>query len=99
VSDLLSYARILALSLAGGVIAQVVNLLGTMSGLSIVGFIAFIAALAVGHGLNIALSLLSAFVHAARLQYIEFFGKFYEDGGKPFEPVALDPKYVNISGE
>ncbi|GHU38879.1 hypothetical protein FACS1894105_13230 [Clostridia bacterium] len=98
VSDLLSYARILAIALAGGVISMVINLLGTMGGFGYgLGIIALLIALAVGHLLNIALSLLGAFVHAARLQYIEFFGKFYENGGKPFTPVIPEPKYTSIA--
>lgn len=95
-ADVLSYARILALGLSGAVIAMVVNLLGTMAGAP-AGFFTLILATAVGHSLNMALSLLGAFVHAARLQYIEFFGKFYEDGGRPFSPAAFDATYSDIA--
>ncbi len=94
-SDLLSYSRILALGLAAAVIAQVMNILGTMGGLSVVGIIAFIAAFLIGHLLNIALNVLGTFVHTSRLQYIEFFNKFYEDGGRPFEPALPSDKYTN----
>ncbi len=94
VSDLLSYSRILALGLAAGVIAQVVNILGTMGGASIIGFIGLIVAFALGHVLNFAINVLGTFVHASRLQYIEFFGKFYEDGGRPFKAAVPSSKYT-----
>ena len=94
VSDLLSYSRILALGLAAGVIAQVVNILATMGGPTIVGFIALVLAFLLGHLLNIAINVLGTFVHTSRLQYIEFFGKFYEDGGVAFEPAEPSDKYT-----
>lgn len=88
-SDLLSYSRILALGLAAGVIGQVVNLVGTMGGATAFGFVALIAACLIGHTLNLAINILGSFVHTSRLQYLEFFNKFYEDGGEKFE--ALEP--------
>ena len=94
VSDLLSYSRILALGLAASVIAQVVNTMGTMGGASIVGFLMMVVIFVVGHILNLAINVLGTFVHTSRLQYIEFFGKFYEDGGKPFDPIAPSDKYT-----
>ncbi len=93
-SDLLSYSRILALGLAAGVIAQVVNILGTMGGPTVIGFIALIVAFVVGHLLNVAINVLGTFVHTSRLQYIEFFNKFYEDGGIAFEPMVPSDKYT-----
>jgi V/A-type H+-transporting ATPase subunit I len=93
VADLLSYSRILALGLASAIIAQVINILGTMGGVSVVGFIAFVVALVIGHLLNLAINVLGTFVHTSRLQYIEFFGKFYEDGGVPFEPAEPSERY------
>lgn len=98
-SDLLSYSRIFALGLSGAIIGQVMNILGTLGGNSIVGFIALILIFIVGHVLNLALSLISAFVHTARLQYIEFFGKFYVDGGRPFNPAKINTKYSEITEE
>lgn len=92
-SDLLSYSRILALGLASAVIGQVVNILATMKGASFIGFIMMILVFCLGHVLNLAISVLGTFVHTARLQYIEFFGKFYEDGGVPFRPMAPADKY------
>ncbi|MBR4296141.1 MAG: V-type ATP synthase subunit I [Clostridia bacterium] len=94
VSDLLSYSRILALGLAASVIAQVINTMGTMGGPNIVGFLMMIAVFIVGHLLNLAINVLGTFVHTSRLQYIEFFGKFYEDGGKPFKPAVPSDKYT-----
>lgn len=97
VSDLLSYSRILALGLATGVIANVVNIMGTLAGKSIVGVLAFIAIFLFGHALNLAINALGSYVHASRLQYVEFFGKFYEGGGKPFAPLKANTKYVIVT--
>lgn len=94
ISDLLSYSRILALGLAAGVIAQVVNVMGTMGGMTIPGFIMMIAVFLIGHLLNLAINVLGTFVHTSRLQYIEFFGKFYEDGGRPFKAAVPSNKYT-----
>ena len=82
---MLSYSRILALGLASAVIAQVINLIGTMNS-GFIGFIIMILVFLFGHALNLAINLLGTFVHTSRLQYLEFFGKFYEDGGVPFKP-------------
>ena len=97
-SDLLSYSRLLALGLATGVIASVVNQMGSMLGRSIPGVILFLAVFLVGHTFNLAINLLGAYVHTCRLQYVEFFGKFYEGGGKEFTPFVSDTKYVEIKG-
>ena len=93
VSDLLSYSRVLSLGLASAVIGSVFNLLGTLAGPSFFGLILFVIAVLVGHTLNIAINLLGTFVHTSRLQYIEFFGKFYESGGRAFVPLEPKPKY------
>ncbi len=93
VSDLLSYSRILSLGLASAVIASVFNLIGTMGGFSLGGILIFIVAVLIGHTLNIAINVLGSFVHTSRLQYIEFFGKFYEDGGRAFIPLEPTAKY------
>lgn len=98
-SDVLSYSRLLALGLATGVIASVVNQMGSMGGKSVIGVIVFILVFLVGHTLNIGINLLGAYVHTCRLQYVEFFGKFYEGGGKAFEPFMLKTKYVDIKEE
>lgn len=98
-SDVLSYSRLLALGLATGVIASVVNQMGSMFGSGIVGFIAFLIVFVVGHSMNMAINLLGAYVHTNRLQFVEFFGKFYEGGGRPFNPFKQETKYVDIKEE
>ncbi len=98
-SDLLSYARIMALGLSGAVIGQVMNQLGAMGGNSFLGLILFIAVFVVGHTFNLAISLLGAYVHTSRLQYIEFFGKFFEGGGRTFRPLVNNTNYVTIIKE
>ncbi len=99
ISDILSYARLLALGLATGVIAQVVNTMGSLFGGGIAGLILFVLIFAVGHAINFAINMLGAFIHSARLQYVEFFGKFYIDGGEPFEPFRAKTKYIRIENE
>ena len=91
--DVLSYSRLMALMLAGSVIAQVFNTLGAIPGNIIVFLIISLA----GNALNFALNLLGCYVHDLRLQCLEYFGKFYEDGGKPFKPLMADTKYVDIT--
>ena len=92
-SDLLSYSRILALGLVASVIAQVINMLTSLGASGPIGFIFMVIVMILGHGLNLAINLLGTFVHAARLQYIEFFGKFYEDGGEAFKPALPAEEY------
>ena len=98
-SDLLSYCRILALGLAAGVVGQVINLLATMGGPTPGGFILLVAVMIFGHALNMAINILGSFVHTSRLQYLEFFGKFYEDGGVPFKPVLPSDKYSTVEAD
>jgi V/A-type H+-transporting ATPase subunit I len=95
-SDILSYARILALVLATSVIATVVNMLGMLAGPTVGGYIMFAIIGLLGHALNLALSGLSAFVHASRLQYVEMFGKFFVGGGTFWDPFRRETKYVKI---
>ena len=96
ISDLLSYSRLLALGLTTGVMAQVFNMLSTMMGKSVVGFIFMIIIFIAGHLINIGLNALGSYVHTMRLQYVEMFSKFYEGGGKEFEPFSLQSKYIKI---
>jgi len=96
-SDTLSYSRILALGLSTGVIAMVVNSLVQIAwGFPIIGWIIGILIFAGGHLFNLAIGLLGGFVHSMRLQFVEFFGRFYEAGGKPFQPVKLVNKYIEF---
>ena len=95
-SDVLSYSRLLALGLATGVIAQVINMMGSMGGRSVIGVIMFIIVFIVGHALNFAINVLGAYVHTNRLQFVEFFGKFYEGGGRPFKAFQTANKYTEI---
>ena len=93
--DILSYSRLMALMLAGSVIAQVFNTLGAIPG----NIIVFIIISMAGNALNFALNLLGCYVHDLRLQCLEYFGKFYEDGGKPFQPLAINTKFVDIEND
>lgn len=93
-SDILSYARLLALGLATGIIANVVNTLGRLLGGSAVGFIFMVVVLIFGHTFNMAINLLGTYVHTSRLQYVEFFGKFYEGGGRLFTPFKIKTKFI-----
>lgn len=96
VSDLLSYSRIMALGLSGAVVGSVVNKMGAMGGGGVFGALLLIFAVVIGHTFNLAISVLGAYVHTSRLQYIEFFGRFYEDGGRIMKPLENKTKYVNI---
>jgi len=95
--DVLSYARLLALGLATGGIAMVINTVALMAkGIPVIGYLAMILVLAGGHTLNIAVNALGGFVHSARLQYVEFYPKFFEGGGKRFKPFARELKYTRL---
>ena len=95
-SDILSYVRLMALMLAGSVLAQVFNTLGGVFG----SVIFFVIVSLIGNVLNLALNLLGCYVHDMRLQFLEFFGRFYEDGGKAYEPLGQhNTKYVEIIKE
>jgi V/A-type H+-transporting ATPase subunit I len=85
--------RIMALGLSSAIIAQVVNVLGSMSDSVVGGIIGMTIAFIFGHTLNLALNVLGTFVHTSRLQYIEFFNKFFEDGGSKFEPLSPSDEY------
>ncbi len=95
--DVLSYSRIMALMLAGSVVGQVFNSIAAMpsaKGVTVFSFIIFVVIFLVGHTLNFALNLLGCFVHDLRLQCLEYFGKFYEDGGRPFDPLRLRTRFA-----
>ena len=95
-SDVLSYSRLFALALTTGVIGTVINQLGIMAGKTWYGWILAAAVLIGGHVFNIAINVLGAFVHTSRLQYIEFYGKFYQGGGRLFKPLGMRTKYRDI---
>lgn len=97
--DLISYARLMALGLSGGFIALSVNQICAMVGLKPITMIFVIIIFLFGQTFNLMLSLLGAYVHSARLIYVEFFGKFYEGGGKEFKDFKIDEKYINIKEE
>ena len=96
--DVLSYSRIMALMLAGGAVGKVFNIVAVMPaqsfGLNVLTGLAFVIIFLLGHGINFALNLLGCYVHDLRLQCLEFFGKFYADGGKPFRPLKYSGTYV-----
>ena len=96
--DVLSYSRIMALMLAGGVVGKVFNTVAVMpaqsSGVNVFTMLAFVIIFVLGHAINFALNILGCYVHDLRLQCLEFFGKFYSDGGKPFRPLKFGGKYV-----
>ena len=93
--DILSYSRIMALMLAGSVIATVFNTIGGIANTLWL----FIPVFIIGHSLNFALNLLGCYVHDLRLQCLEYFGKFYKDGGRAFKPLEVSTKYYDIAEE
>lgn len=94
VGDILSYTRITALVLSTSVIAMVVNMFAKMIGFGFPNCFVTIVILLLGHTMNIMLSGLSAYVHTTRLHYVEFFGHFYDGGGKLFKPLSVHTKYT-----
>ncbi|MDR0928967.1 MAG: V-type ATP synthase subunit I [Oscillospiraceae bacterium] len=96
-SDLLSYMRLFGMGLATGVIGMVFNMLvGLLMDMGFIGWILGVPLLVFFHMFNFAINALGAYVHSCRLQYIEFFSKFYEDGGIPFTPLNQTTTYVAI---
>ena len=98
-SDVLSYSRLFALGLTTGIIGTVVNEIGMMFGTSIIGWIFAAIVLVIGHVFNILINSIGAYVHSSRLQYIEFFGKFFEGGGHAFNPLSIKTKYTQVYDE
>ncbi|GAA4652915.1 V-type ATP synthase subunit I [Anaerocolumna aminovalerica] len=97
VGDFVSYSRLMALGLSGAFIASAINMMAKMLfDMGIFGIIGGIVVFAVGHSFNVFLSVLSGYVHSIRLTYVEFFGKFYEGGGKAFKLLQSKPKYTNL---
>ena len=94
-SDILSYVRLMALMLSGSVIAQVFNTLGSVFG----NVVMFVIISMIGNALNLALNLLGCYVHDLRLQCLEFFNRFYKEGGVPFSPLAIQTTSVDVIKE
>ncbi len=97
VGDLVSYTRLAALGLATGFIAYAFNIMVSMVSTSWATIIFGVAIFVVGHVFNLFINALGAYVHTCRLQYLEYFGKFYEGGGTSFEPLKYNSKYFKIS--
>lgn len=98
-SDILSYSRLLALGLATGSIAGVINLIGTMPQNMAIKAVLLVVVFIVGHTANLAINLLGAYVHTDRLQFVELFSKFYTGGGREFSPLAVNTKYIRFKEE
>lgn len=100
VSDILSYSRLLALGLASSVIAMVVNdMAKRFLSIRFVGWIPMLMVLVIGHVFNLAINVIGSYVHSSRLQYVEFYGKFFEGGGRRFRPFSKKTKYIEIVEE
>ncbi len=98
ISDILSYSRLLALGLATGIIGFVINIIGAMANdmIPYVGWFFMILIIIGGHLMNLVISLVGAFIHSGRLQYVEFFKRFFDGGGKEFNPFIRESKYINL---
>jgi V/A-type H+-transporting ATPase subunit I len=94
----LSYARLLALGLAAAAIGIAINqIAGMVKGLPFyTGYVAAVVILILGHAFNLAVNVLGAFVHSARLQYLEFFNKFFTGGGREFRPFRSERRYTIV---
>ena len=98
VSDILSYARLYGLMLSGAVIAQIISSYSVdfvLSG-NVALIILAVILMLVGHAFNLAIGLLGAYIHDARLQYVEFYGRFFEGEGELFAPLGSNRKYIKV---
>jgi V/A-type H+-transporting ATPase subunit I len=94
---LLSYVRLMALGMVTGVIAIAINKIAWMiTGIPVIGIVLVIIILIPSHLFNLIINVLGGFIHTMRLQYIEFFGRFYSGGSKPFKPFQMETDYVEI---
>jgi V/A-type H+-transporting ATPase subunit I len=95
--DVLSYSRLFALALSSAIVASVINdIAGMLQSIPIFGIVLTVLVLVAGHLFNLAMAALSGFIHTARLQFVEFFGKFYDGTGTPFKALRYEPRYVRI---
>lgn len=98
--DTLSYSRLLALGMASAVVGMIINTLsGLLSGIPLVGPILGVCLFIMGHIFSLAVNTLGAFVHSLRLQYVEFFSKFYSASGRPFRPLCYEMRYISLVDE
>ena len=97
-SDILSYARVYGLMLSGAVIAQIISSYSVdFIASGNIGLIALaVLLMVVGHTFNIVIGLLGAYIHDARLQYVEFYGRFFEGEGELFSPLGSKHKYIYL---
>jgi len=98
-SDVLSYSRLLALGLATGVIALAINTMAGLLGGSVIGYLIMGILLIGGHTFNLVINTLGSYIHSSRLQYIEFYNRFYEGGGRPFTPFRLKARHLEVAPE
>jgi V/A-type H+-transporting ATPase subunit I len=95
--DVLSYSRLFALALSSAIVASVINdIAGMLQSIPVFGIVLTVLVLVAGHLFNLAMAALSGFIHTARLQFVEFFGKFYEGTGVPFKALRYEPRYIRI---
>ncbi|MBC2425546.1 V-type ATP synthase subunit I, partial [Clostridium beijerinckii] len=99
IGDLVSYSRLMALGLATGFIGGALNLIISFLGTGIKAWIFGPIIFVIGHVFNLLINSLGSYVHTSRLQYVEYFGKFYEGGGKPFTPLKYTNKFIKIKTE
>ncbi|MDD4336980.1 MAG: V-type ATP synthase subunit I [Firmicutes bacterium] len=96
-SDVISYARLFGLGFTSTVLASVMNdLFLRPAGIPVIGPVLAIVGLAFGHLFNILINIIGSYVHSSRLQYVEFFGQFFEAGGRRFMPFGMSTKYVTV---
>jgi V/A-type H+-transporting ATPase subunit I len=98
-SDVLSYSRLLALGLATGVIALAINTMAGLLGGSVIGYVIMVLLLIGGHTFNLVINTLGSYIHSSRLQYIEFYNRFYEGGGRAFVPFRLKARHLEVAPE
>lgn len=98
-SDILSYSRLLALGLVTGIIGNVVNMMGTLPQNTVVKTVLFAVVFVLGHTINFGINIIGAYVHTNRLQYVEFFSRFYEGGGVAFNPLKVNSKSFKLKEE